>query len=91
MQMMLKMYMAMAMPKMAPTMGPAEEFGEESSRRERLRGGGGGGGTMLKMSRWIQINISLLILSNTAQPNQQSCRYAAVRRTQIICQGGRST
>ena len=52
MQMMLKMYMAMAMPKMAPIMGPAEEFGEESSRRERLRGGGGGGGgTMLKMSR----------------------------------------
>ena len=57
MQMMLKMYTAMAMPKMAPIMGPAEEFGEESSRRERLRGGGGGGGTMLKMSRWIQINI----------------------------------
>lgn len=39
--------MPMAMPKMAPITGPAEEFGEDSSRRERLRGGVGGG-IMLK-------------------------------------------
>lgn len=33
------MNMPMAMPKMALIMGPAEDFGGESSRRERLRGG----------------------------------------------------
>ena len=39
--------MPMAMPIMAPIKGPAEEFGEESSRRARLIGGTGGG-IMLK-------------------------------------------
>ena len=41
MQMRDMMNKAMAMPKMAPIMVPAEEFGEESSRRERLGGGAG--------------------------------------------------
>ena len=39
MQMRDKMNMPMAMPKMAPIIGPAEEFGEESSRRESFKGG----------------------------------------------------
>ena len=80
MQMMLKMYMAMAMPKMAPIMGPAEEFGEESSRRERL--GGGAGGTMLNVSIWVLITIPLLILSNILSRHQLLFRrYAAIRKS----------
>lgn len=38
MQMRDKMNMPMAMPKIAPIKGPADDFGEDSSRRERLRG-----------------------------------------------------
>ena len=36
MQMRDNMNMPMAMPRMAPIKGPADEFGEDSSRRERL-------------------------------------------------------
>ena len=41
MQMRDMMNMPMAMPTMAPIKGPAEEFGDELSRRERMRGGAG--------------------------------------------------
>lgn len=56
------------MPKMAPIIGPAEAFGEESSRRERFRGGEGRG-IMLRDVLWIQINTALLILSNNSSTN----------------------
>lgn len=58
-----KINIPMAMPKMAPIRGPAEEFGEESSRRERLRGGAGRG----IMSKEVYMDPTQYAVTDTEQ------------------------
>ena len=77
-----KMNMPMAMPKMAPIRGPAEEFGEESSRRERFRGEGQE--IMSREVLWIQIDVKLLILSNSTHPNRYFVAMLLLEGSQII-------